>query len=161
MTGAGQGESLAVALEREHREIDGGIEEFATGLAAGDPGSTPLVRAMDALRRHIYLEEEFIFPPLAQGGMVMPIMVMKREHGEIWDAMDELDRLLADGADPDKTVGACRDLLGRLDRHNAKEEPVIYPQADATLTAAAAAELHEFLATGRMPEGWVCEKAAG
>lgn len=156
------GESLAVALEREHREIDGGIEEFATGMAAGEPGTRPLVRAMEALRRHIYLEEVFLFPPLAQGGMAMPVMVMKREHGQLWDAMDALDRMLADGPDiagRDKAVASCRDLLGLLDRHNSKEEPVIYPQADAALPPESAAQLHEFLAGGRVPEGWVCEQA--
>ncbi|HET8600009.1 MAG TPA: hemerythrin domain-containing protein [Segeticoccus sp.] len=157
-----EAESLAVALEREHRQIDGGIEEFATGLAAGESDPEPLTRATDALRRHIYLEEAFLFPPLTQGGMVMPVMVMKREHGQLWDAMDALDRLLSEGPDVagrDKTVAACRDLLGQLDRHNSKEEPIIYPQADATLPAESAAELHDFLASGRMPEGWVCEQA--
>ena len=56
-------ESLAAALQREHHEIDAGIERF---LRAGDVGA--LTRAVRALRRHIYFEEEFLFPPLAGAG---------------------------------------------------------------------------------------------
>jgi hypothetical protein len=45
--------TLATALEREHREIDAGIEAFLASLADGQPRPEPLVRAMQALRRHI------------------------------------------------------------------------------------------------------------
>ena len=55
---------------------------------------------------------------------------------------------------------ACRELLATLDAHNAKEEPIIYPQADVALDPEASAKLHEFLDSGVMPEGWRCEKAA-
>lgn len=148
-------ETLSAALEREHREIDGGIEEYAA--APGDPA--PLLRAMEGLRRHIYLEEEFIFPPLREAGMMMPVFVMLREHGALWDAMAGLDELLAADTDRDALGDACRELLSQLDAHNSKEEPIIYPQADARLTPEATARLHEFLAEGRMPAGWRCEQA--
>lgn len=152
--------TLAQALEREHRDIDGGIEEYTSGLIEGatDPG--PLLRAMKGLRRHIYLEEEFLFPPLKANGLVMPIFVMLREHGELWNAMDALDALLASGADAATVQNACRELLAQLDSHNSKEEPIIYPQADAVLDSDGSARLHGFLDEGRMPDGWRCEKAA-
>lgn len=152
------GITLAEALEREHREIDGGIEEYAAAEGNADPA--PLLRAMAGLRRHIYLEEEFLFPPLKEAGMVMPIFVMLREHGQLWDAMDELDALLAGDGDPEMLRHACRELLSTLDAHNSKEEPIIYPQADAVLAPDAAARLHDFLRSGEMPPGWRCEKAA-
>lgn len=151
--------TLSAALEREHREIDGGIEEYAARLAEGDPTPEPLLRAMAGLRRHIYLEEEYIFPPLREAGMMMPVFVMLREHGELWDAMAGLDEMLATGADADEVQAACRSLLARLDSHNAKEEPIIYPQADARLSDEATTRLHDFLADGRMPEGWLCAQA--
>jgi hemerythrin-like domain-containing protein len=151
--------TLAAALEREHREIDAGIEAFLESLAAGRARPESLVRAMQALRRHIYLEEQFLFPPLREAGMVAPIFVMLREHGEIWDAMDAMDREIArDGAGAAMSE-ACHELLAQLERHNAKEEPIIYPQADAVLDADTGAQLHEHLAAGRLPEGWVCARA--
>ena len=50
-------------------------------------------------------------------------------------------------------------MLGLLADHNSKEEPVIYPHVDADLDAGAQATLADFLETGTMPEGWVCERA--
>lgn len=151
--------TLGGALEREHREIDGGIEAFTAGLSGGGTDTEPLVHAMAGLRRHIYLEEEFLFPPLKAAGMTMPIFVMLREHGELWASMDALDALLADGADSEAMLDACRELLAQLERHNSKEEPIIYTQADSVLAAGAGAELAAFLDAGRMPQGWVCERA--
>jgi hemerythrin HHE cation binding domain-containing protein len=55
-------ESLAAALEREHHEIDAGIAAFTA--APGD--RQPLARVIRALRRHIYREEEFLFPLLRE-----------------------------------------------------------------------------------------------
>ena len=151
--------TLASALETEHREIDGGIEAFTAGLAAGTNDPAPLVRALAGLRRHIYLEEEFLFPPLRAAGMTIQLFVMLRQHGELWASMDALDGLLAGAAGPDALNAACSELLALLDRHNTKEDPIIYPQADKVLTESANTELHSFLASGQMPEGWVCEKA--
>lgn len=155
------GFDLAELLTREHRDIDGGIERFLAssrgGDGAGDPA--PLLEAMEALRRHIYLEEAFVFPPLASGALGIPIQVMLREHGAIWRAMDDLAGRIAADAEPRGVTDACRELLDLLESHNAKEEPVIYPQAQPALDADAAASLREFLASGRMPEGWVCRTA--
>ena len=146
-------------MEREHREIDGGIEEFTANAAPGREQAEPLVRAMAGLRRHIYLEEEFLFPPLREAGMMMPIFVMLREHGELWNTLDAVDALLEKDTNPEATLNACRELLAQLAQlaqHNSKEEPIIYPQADTVLTAEASTELSAFLADGRMPDGWVC-----
>lgn len=148
-------DALQAALEREHRAIDGGIEEFT----AGGDDTEPLLRAMFGLRRHIYLEERFLFPPLREAGMMMPVMVMLREHGELWRAMDALDGMLTDGAEHKILETACRDLLAQLDKHNSKEEPILYAQADAVLSPAASAELGAFIDEGRMPNGWICEGA--
>lgn len=151
--------ALAAALEREHGEIDAGIEVFLTGQAEGQPCAQPLRQALSALRRHIFLEEEFLFPPLRDAGLVAPIFVMLREHGEIWDTVDALDAQLAINPGAAAMSEICRALLAQLERHNSKEEPIIYPQADTVLTAAATSSLRTFLATGRMPEGWVCARA--
>ncbi|MHA6670299.1 hemerythrin domain-containing protein [Homoserinimonas sp. A447] len=148
--------TLESALEREHRAIDGGIEEYSSGDGASDE---PLLWSMFGLRRHIYLEERFLFPPLRDAGMMMPVMVMLREHGELWRSMDALDRLLADDAAHATVLTACRELLAQLDKHNTKEEPILYARADAVLSPAATAELSAFIDEGRLPGGWVCEGA--
>jgi regulator of cell morphogenesis and NO signaling len=154
-------DTLAEALEREHGEIDAGIQAFLSGLAdtACPPAPEPLRQAMDALRRHIFLEEEFLFPPLREAGLFAPIFVMLREHGEMWRAMEVLEAQLGPRAGTALSEG-CHDLLAQLERHNTKEEAIVYPQADEVLTAPAAAGLRAFLEAGRVPAGWVCSGAA-
>ncbi len=153
-------DTLQAALEREHRAIDGGIEAYLAGLSAGAGDTAPLTEALDALRRHIYLEEAFLFPPIREAGMTMPIFVMQREHGQLWRLMDRLDGLVADGAGDTVGLGdTCRELLAELEHHNDKEEPIIYTVADSTLSADAATRLARFIADGRTPDGWVCDQA--
>jgi regulator of cell morphogenesis and NO signaling len=146
-------ESLAAVLEREHHEIDAGIAAFTA--APGDP--QPLARAIRALRRHIYLEEEFLFPLLgeAEPALRAPVFVMLREHAQIWAALDTLEREPAPGT----ALVLCRQLTVRLLHHNLKEEKILYPQADDALPPAAAGRLRAFLGSGELPEGWVCTKA--
>ena len=143
-------ELLASALEREHHEIDAGIAAFT--VSPGDP--QPLIRAIRALRRHIYLEEEFLFPLLgeAEPGLRAPVFVMLREHAQIWAT---LEREPASGA----ALVLCRQLTVRLLHHNLKEEKILYPRADDTLPPAVAGRLRAFLGSGELPEGWVCTKA--
>lgn len=175
---------LAIALLNEHHEIDAGIEAFAAraeqpdGESAGalpsesadasiEAWAAPLLGAMEALRRHIYLEEVLVFPKLRTGPLMMAIMVMIREHGELWRAMDGLDHMLeSEGAAPagdptyrNELIAACREMLSLLDDHNMKEEPVIYPHIDDDLDGPTQRQLGAFLEEGSMPEGWVCEAA--
>lgn len=154
-------DTLTAALEREHYEIDEGLEAFAAGVEVGEYRSDDLDRAAAALRRHIYLEEEFLFPPLRMSGLMAPVLVMLREHGEIWRTLDELTALAGADAERDDaaTTERTRLLLGQLEAHNAKEEPIIYPEGDAKLDEAAKSALFDFIDAGTMPEGWVCAMA--
>ncbi|MGH2833878.1 MAG: hemerythrin domain-containing protein [Solirubrobacteraceae bacterium] len=150
--------TLRAALEREHREIDAGIEAFSAGQAQGARTIESLTRAMRALRRHIYLEEQFLFPAMREG-FAIPIGVMQHEHGQIWRTLDVLEDQLHDSGDSASVLDRSHELLSQLERHNAKEEPIFYSQADRSLTPSASAQLQAFLDTGQMPYGWVCQAA--
>jgi iron-sulfur cluster repair protein YtfE (RIC family) len=150
-------EPLSVALEREHREIDGVIATFIEELDCGCLQLASLTATLEVLRRHIYLEEVLLFPPIREAGMVMPILVMMREHGEIWRTMDTVTGLLANGGDRQRLRTACHTLLGQLEAHNAKEEPIIYPHADTDVPPQTSAEVNLFIQSGRMPDNWVCQ----
>jgi len=149
-------EPLADALVREHHEIDDGIDAFAAGATAGDRDPSPLRTAIRELRRHIYFEEEFLFPLLREAGLVAPIFVMLREHGQIWDTLDALDRAVNIG---DDVSMLCRQLAVQLQHHNLKEEKILYPQAEETLPAQECGRLRELLAVSEPPPGWTCERA--
>ncbi len=148
--------SLAEALEREHHRIDEGIAAFAA--APGD--RQPLIRAIHALRRHIYLEEEFLFPLLreAEPGLAAPVFVMLREHAQLWRTLSALERELDTGSGDGAAL--CRQLTVQLLHHNLKEERVLYPRADHVLAEPAAGRLRAFLAAGDLPDGWACARAS-
>lgn len=149
-------ESLSDALEREHREIDAAIAAFAAGSATqvGDPAR--LSAAIRGLRRHIYVEEEFLFPLLRETGLVAPIFVMLREHGQIWDTLDALD---SGETSDEAALLLCHQLAVQLQHHNLKEERIVYPQADETLPVQERTRLRELLDTSDLPAGWTCQRA--
>lgn len=154
-------DSLAAAFTREHHEIDAAIAEY---LGSQEPDrqqrATPLARAIEALRRHIYLEEEIVFPHLPPGPLMMPLMVMRREHGELWRRMDALsEHLQSSDTGADDLDASCRELLDLLESHNSKEEPVIYPHLDADLDDGERAKVRALLVDGELPTGWVCQSA--
>jgi hypothetical protein len=72
--------------------------------------------------------------------------------------MDAIERDLT-GEAAEGLPGECKWLLAQLDKHNAKEEPILYPHADGVLGAPASEKLAALLERGRMPDGWVCARA--
>ena len=105
--------TLSAALQAEHREIDAGIEEYARSAQEGQPQVEPVLRAMGALRRHIYLEEAMLFPSLREAGLVAPVFVMVREHGEIWRSMDALEGAVGRDASGSAAADICREMVFR------------------------------------------------
>ncbi|QGF24708.1 hemerythrin domain-containing protein [Raineyella fluvialis] len=147
--------TIVPILEAEHQLIDEDIERFASGSISVEE----FRRSMDLLRRHIYVEEAMMFPQLREAGLMMPIMVMEREHGEIWGLLDALDAEIADDSastDVSKNLEALTTLLAS---HNAKEEPIVYPVTTTALSDFDAQVVKDFLASGTMPYGWTCAKA--
>ena len=152
--------SLTQAFIAEHHEIDAGIERYLADTKSDDPvrRAQSLAIAMKALRRHIYLEEEIVFPHLQNGALMVPLMVMRKEHGQLWQQMDALvDALQNQSGEPTQVEEICSELLTLLDRHNMKEEPVIYPHMDADLTSDEQDKIRNLLAGGAMTEDWICQ----
>lgn len=150
--------TLADALKKEHEDIDAGIAAFTAGLAGGTPPVETMKNALAAHRRHIYLEETMLFPPLRAGGLFAAILVMLREHGQMWNVMDDLEPLVDAGGTDAAVPELCARFVALIEAHNLKEEATIYSKADEVLSAPATEELRTFMETGSMPDGWVCEK---
>lgn len=152
--------TLTALMEREHHEVDEAIADFVQGLREGDVRHDDLGRATSLLQRHIYIEEALIFPPLRAKGMLAPVLVMEREHGQIWRTLDAVNLEVGSGTAADSVPDRCQQLLHELEVHNGKEEPIIYPQADALLTDSDKDAVRDFIDSGTMPGGWVCAQAA-
>ncbi|HEX7327906.1 MAG TPA: hemerythrin domain-containing protein [Casimicrobiaceae bacterium] len=142
-------------LESQHRRIDTGIES----IVAGTGPLSGLAESLALLRHHIYVEHEILFPPLEKVGLVMPVLVMKREHGQMWPLIDGLGASCESGSPADALRDPCRELLLLLQKHNPKEEQILYTAADRLEAERADGSLTKALAAGRMPEGWVCPTA--
>lgn len=143
--------SLAAELQGEHREIDRRLEAYAS-----DPGpaaATGVREAVALLRRHIWVEEEHLFPALRDRGLLAPVLVMLREHGRIWERLDVLERELRE--DPRGAAYSCHLLCAELQHHNAKEERILYPEVDASVPDAERPAVSALVREVALPAGWV------
>lgn len=154
MTTAGQ------ALESDHRTIDDHFAAFADAAARGSLERGRLAEALRTLRLHIWVEEDALFPPLRTAGVIGPVMVMLREHGEIWRLLDDLEAI-AGTPEPDLTAALATwgSLQQVLLQHNVKEEQILYAAADRILDVETATEVIDGL-DADLPAGWTCAMAA-
>lgn len=146
-------------LEHDHRSIDEHFDRFAAGLADGQHDAGAFRDGAQALRHHIWVEEEHHFPPLRAAGLLGPILVMLKEHGQIWDLLDELDSALDQGAPNDQVAQTYRALGEVLEAHNLKEERILYPAGDEVLDEEAAGIVLAAFTGGSAPQGWRPEMA--
>lgn len=158
--------TLAQELTREHQDIDAAIAAF--GQAADGQSETEAMRAamraalrtaLATLRRHIWLEETMLFPPMRAGSAFAAIFAMLREHGQMWPILDRIERALEGGGAGPEITAALAELAQVLAAHNDKEERTIYSLADAAHAGESAQKLLALLADGEMPAGWRCARA--
>lgn len=152
---------VAEDLVVEHHSIDDRLAEFVAGLEEGEVRTESFRASARELRHHIHVEEAHLFPPLRAAGMIPPVLVMLREHGEMWDVLDGIDRLLAqDEADVPALRAECARLVQQLEAHNLKEEQILYPAADTTLAPEDLERVSTSLVDGDLPDGWRAEMAS-
>lgn len=159
MTSAPDAElSVGEILERDHHRIDGYFETFAASLSGEGPiDASAFATGAAGLRHHIYVEEVLHFPAMKAGGLMGPVFVMLREHGELWDHMDRIAAQLGDGAAAADVEESWKKLEAGLEAHNEKEEKILYPAGNDLLDESLSEEIKETLASPDIPEGWTCE----
>lgn len=144
-------------LEKQHDDTDNAID----AILAGGGSKIELSEALVLLKEHIYLEESLLFPLLAKrAGLFMPQLVMKREHGKMWPLIEEL---LTWGRDEDASLSSppssLTTLRELLDNHNAKEEQILYTEADKLADKEGTNAILNQLKEAKMPKNWQCELA--
>lgn len=142
-------------LEQQHRQIDGGIE----AVANGNGNQAALAESLRLLYLHVYVEEAFLFPPLEELGITMPVFVMRKEHGEMWPFMQTLDEAVAAEAPLDSVQQTALSLFRLLQVHNPKEEEVVYTAADRLVAEDPEQPWLTALTTQEIPSGWTCAMA--
>jgi iron-sulfur cluster repair protein YtfE (RIC family) len=122
-------------LQSDHGDLDArflATEQFV--MAAEWSGAKmAIVRFARALREHIAMEQEVLFPALAHVTDVSgPCHVMKIEHEEIHLLLELLYAACRDHEKLAFTL-ASKQLRQLLHSHNSKEETILYPLADRLL----------------------------
>lgn len=148
--------TVSAVLEAEHRWIDERFTRFQQSLETGHPDTSPFQEAAAKLHRHIYLEEELLFPRVETRGLDGPTAVMVQEHGEICRQLALVGDLLESDAELARIQQAFAALGNLLAEHNAKEEQILYPASDQFLTEQERAETVARFEQAEAPEGWLC-----
>lgn len=121
-------------MGRDHDRLD---ELFAEIRKESDPAKARgwFAKFDSGLRAHIAWEEEILFPHFeAKTGMrdAGPTAVMRMEHDEIKQQLRNIDDAIGK-RDPSPALDALVDVLTP---HNQKEENVLYPWLDQSLSEA-------------------------
>lgn len=130
---------IAEFMSQDHDRLDA---IFAASQQESDAGKAKdLFSQFDTgLRAHIAWEEEILFPPFEEKtGMkdAGPTAVMRMEHGQIKQLLQSIGEAVGK-RDPGESVKA---LVEVLTAHNHKEENVLYPWLDQSLSGEEASDL--------------------
>jgi regulator of cell morphogenesis and NO signaling len=144
--------NIRTFFQRDHARLDDLFGRFQT-LKRSDYAEAKgcFIEFKFGLQRHIVWEEDLLFPPwkeasgLTTGG---PTQVMRREHRQIADALEALHKKVQ-AADPESDQEE-QALLALLSSHNRKEELILYPALDGTLSEEERAGI--FRAMNEIPE---------
>jgi iron-sulfur cluster repair protein YtfE (RIC family) len=129
-------ESVTAYLSWDHDRLEGLLNEASLKVDSGRlKEARESYRAFESgLSRHIRMEEELLFPVFeARMGMAGPTAVMRLEHREIEKAM----KIMREGLEEEDPQAFRKglDFLGTvLPDHNSKEEHILYPTTDQSLS---------------------------
>jgi len=137
--------SISKYFEQDHDRIDELFRQFQQFKKSDFPrAKESFVSFKFGLQRHIVWEEEILFPlferktGMTQGG---PTSVMREEHRLIKHYLEAIHEKVK-ALDPQSDQEEQR-LLHALTVHNQKEELILYPAIDRTITQEEAQSVFE------------------
>ncbi|HUY26538.1 MAG TPA: hemerythrin domain-containing protein [Candidatus Binataceae bacterium] len=148
-------DSITGSMTADHQRIAKLWDETITALKREDfaAAHTRAAEFIAALRRHIAMEEQILFPAIDEKtGMhgSGPTYAMRMEHREIERMLERLAPLLTvqeRWTGIQAVEGQPIDPYALLHSHDMKEEMVLYPMADQILGADATRKLVERMRT--------------
>lgn len=136
-----EAQSIKNFFEADHERLDQLFVSFMKFKNESFPRAVDYFNQWKSgLQRHIVWEENIIFPLfLKKTDNERPIRVMRFEHCQILQALDKLSEKVQRGnCNTDREEYQLLILLGE---HSLKEEMVLYPSIEATLTEEEAADV--------------------
>jgi len=127
---------IADFMARDHDRLDGLFREFRGTKRSDLRHAKQFFREFNqGLQRHIVWEEDVLFPSFErQTGMQDqgPTAVMRAEHRRIHDVLSQIHDRIGQG---DAACDALEErLISLLAAHNQKEESILYPWIDRSLS---------------------------
>ena len=139
-------------LGSDHRACD---DLFATAEAAEAQQNWDSARSLfgqfqAAMAHHLAIEEDVLFPAFeSRTGMSSgPTQVMRMEHAQMRDLMQEMAKAVAAG-NQDSYLGLSETLNMLMQQHNLKEENMLYPMSDRVLGADSAGLIRDMEAVAQ------------
>jgi len=130
-------ETIIEFMGNDHKACD---NQFALAEEAAHGGDWQKAEAAfktfrQHLTHHFHLEEDLLFPALlAAGGPNGPVQVMKMEHAQMNNLLQQIATVIAN-KNTQGYGGLAETLLILMQQHNLKEEQILYPIAQRLLAA--------------------------
>lgn len=123
-------------MGKDHDRLDKIFEEFRNTINEDISKAKLLFHDFKAgLQRHVVWEEEILFPIFDnKTGMhdTGPTAVMRLEHRKIKDFLEKIHKKIVNGNNNVKSLES--DLIEVLKEHNNKEENILYPWIDTSVS---------------------------
>jgi hemerythrin-like domain-containing protein len=127
-------DAIARFLSDDHHHCDQLLAACETALSGRGSAAESAKALIDAMERHFRMEEEVLFPELEEANPMArgPTGVMRIEHQQMRQLFADLSDAVA-ASDREGGLGVLETLHILAQQHNAKEEGILYPLADAAL----------------------------
>ncbi len=123
-------------LGSDHHACDDAFASSEEAVARKDWDSARSLfeRFQAAMARHLAIEEDVLFPAFESrtGTTSGPTEVMRMEHAQMRDLLQEMARAVAAG-NQSGYLGLSETLNMLMQQHNLKEENMLYPMSDRVL----------------------------
>ncbi len=124
-------------MSQDHKDCDL-LFAKAENAASGEDWETAsqaLNEFIDAMERHLGVEEQGLFPAFeeATGVLTGPTEMMRMEHDQMRSLFTEMKSAM-DQQSSDDYLGVAETLLILMQQHNIKEEQILYSMMDQRLS---------------------------
>ncbi len=128
--------NITDTMTQDHRRCDElfSVAEATVNQNDWDKGTAQAKEFISAMEHHFTMEEQVLFPAFEnRTGMTGgPTQVMRAEHQQMRQLLMQLQNAV-EAQQRDEFLNAAETLLIMMQQHNAKEQGMLYPMADAHL----------------------------
>ncbi len=141
-------------LIEDHRELDVKLEKLLDIISKGEIDPVLFAQISKSLKRHIYIEEEEIFPSISERSneLRQRIAGLEMEHASIWMLLDRVENEIS-VRNVEKSPKYIEEISSILVSHNEQEEDKVYP-----IISQNEKNSQKKITEYEVPEGWVCHR---